>query len=143
MRPGLLLSTALAAIAAASCGSVRPIAVHPGDQCFRCRRSISEPKLAGEIVDKTFVSKFRTPGCMATYLAGHPAESGTVFVTDSASGKMIRPDAAFFVPVVLNPDTGEGDYRAYQARAEADAAAREAHSVPVAWSAVLAEKAQP
>ncbi|MBI3492104.1 MAG: hypothetical protein HY047_10030 [Acidobacteria bacterium] len=144
MRPGLLLSTALLAIVAVSCGSLQPVAVHTGDQCFRCRRTITEPKLAGEIIDGTFVSKFRTTGCMATYLADHPAESGTVFVTDYASGRMMRPDAAFFVPILLNRDTGERDYRAYQSRTDADAAAFEAHSVPVAWRAVLvAAKALP
>lgn len=137
VRPGLLISTALLAFSTVSCSSIKPVAVHEGDVCFRCRRTISDAKLAGELLDgPRFASKFRTPGCLATYLADHPTETGTIFVTDYATGGMMRPDGAFFVPFV-NRDTGERDYRAYKAKSDADAAAAEVHSELVGWKAVL------
>lgn len=142
VRPGSIISTALLVFSTVSCStSIKPVAVNAGEQCFRCRRTISDTKLAGELLDGTrFVSKFRTPGCLATYLADHPSETGTIFVTDYATGSMMRPDGAFFVPFV-NRDTGERDYRAYKAKSDADAAAADVHSELVGWKAVL-EKAR-
>ena len=43
-------------------------------------------------------------------------------VTDYGTGKMINPDPAFFVPIVLDAVTGETDYRAYFLKVEADQA---------------------
>jgi hypothetical protein len=137
---GRTLLMALAGLVAVSCSSVGPVAVHAGDQCFRCRQTISETKLAGELIDTSanhFVSKFRTPGCMAKYLADHPEETGTLFVTDYASGHMVHPDRLLFVEFVMNQNTGERDYRAYLNKSDADASALETHSVPVDWKTVL------
>jgi len=134
--------TVLAVVASAtlmSCTSVAPMKVNAGDQCFRCRRTIQEARLAGETIDNNgFVSKFRTPGCMATYLASHPDEKSTIYVTDYTTGKMVRPESAWFVPVLVNRDTGERDYRAYRQEADAIAAARDAHEAPVPWNTVMA-----
>ena len=122
-----------------SCTSIAPMKVNAGDQCFRCRRTIQDARLAGETInDNGFVSKFRAPGCMAKYLVSHPDESGTIFVTDYTSGKMVAPESAWFVPVLLNRDTGERDYRAYRRDTDAMAAAVDAHTAPVRWSAVIA-----
>ena len=64
--------------------------------------------MAAELLDgNRLASKFRAPGCLAKYLADHPEETGTIFVTDYVTGKWIRPEQAKFVPVVVNPDTGE------------------------------------
>ena len=142
MNTTLRIFLALAAAALASCSTIAPVKVTAGDQCFQCRRIIQDERLAGEVVGGGgFVAKFRAPGCMAKYLAAHPEENGTVFVTDYASGRMVRPDAAFFVPVLLDRNTGERDYRAYRDRAAADAAATEAQSAPVDWRTVI-EKAR-
>ena len=132
---------AIGAFLTLSCSSVKPLAIQDGDQCFRCRRPIVEKAMAAQMLDGTFASKFRTSGCMAKYLADHPAETGTTFVADYPTGKWVRPDQALFVPVVVNRDTGERDYRAYSQKAAADAAAAEFHSVPVDWKTVL-EKAR-
>ena len=78
---------------------------------------------------------------MAKYLADHPSETGTTFVTDYATGKWVRPDQALFVPVVVNRNTGESDYHAFSNKADAAAAAAESHTVPVDWKTVL-EKAR-
>ena len=142
MKPGHLMMTAIVAVALTSCSSVAPVKVSAGDQCFRCRRSIMDERLAGETIDANgFVSKFRAPGCMAKYFAAHPNETGTAFVTDYATGKMISPDTALFVPVVLDRNTGEREYRAYRLRPDANVAAGELGAAPVDWKTVL-EKAR-
>ena len=40
-------------------------------------------------------------------------------------------------PVLLNPDTGERDYRAFGQKVDADAAAAESHTMPIDWKTVL------
>jgi hypothetical protein len=51
---------------------------------------------------------------------------------------MISPESAWFIPVLVNRDTGERDYRAYRQETEARAAALDAHEAPVRWNAVIA-----
>lgn len=137
MRVHAMLSIAAGALTL-SCSSVSPVAIHDGDQCFRCRRPIVERATAAELLDgNRFASKFRAPGCMAKYLAAHPDETGTTFVTDFATGKWVQPDRALFVPVVVNPSTGESDYHAFLEKAAADRAAADAHTTPVDWATVL------
>lgn len=141
MRSHTVALAAIGALLALSCSSVRPVAIQDGDQCFRCRRPIIEKTMAAELMDgNRFASKFRTSGCMAKYLADHRDETGITFVTDYATGRLVRPEGALFVPIV-NRDTGERDYRAYLQKADADAAAAELHSVPIDWKTVL-EKAR-
>lgn len=118
--------------------TVRPVAVQAGDQCFRCRRPIIETAMAAELMDgNRMASKFRAPGCLAKYLADHPGETGTIFVTDYPTGKWIRSEQARFVPVVVNHDTGETDYRAFFRKADADAAALALHTAPIDWKTVV------
>jgi hypothetical protein len=135
MRRIVLLS--LVPILTLSCSSISPVRVSAGDQCFRCRRTIVDAQVAGEILNGGLATKYRGPGCLAKYLAAHRDETGALFVTDYASGKMIRPDRAAFVPVVVDVNTGETDYRAYKVKADADVAARELHTAAVGWDAVL------
>lgn len=137
MRLHTVALAAVGALLTLSCSSVKPVAIQDGEQCFRCRRPIVEKAMAAELLDGTIASKFRTSGCMAKYLADHRDETGITFVTDYATGKMVRPDGVLFVPVVVNPDTGERDYRAYLKKTDAAAAAAALHSVPVDWKTVL------
>ena len=142
MRTLAVIGVAAGTLLALSCTSVSPVAINPGDQCFRCRRPIVERAMASELMDGSrMATKFRAPGCMAKYLADHPEETGTIFVTDYATGKWIRPQRALFVPVLLNRDTGESDYRAFFNKADADAAAAELHAVSVDWPTVMARAA--
>jgi len=142
MRVHAFVGLAAGALLTLSCSSVRPVAIQEGDQCFRCRRPITEKATAGELLDgNRFASKFRAPGCMAKYLVAHPEETGTTFVTDYATGKWVSPDKAFFVPVVVNRNTGESDYHAFLNKTDADAAAAETHAAPIDWKTVL-EKAR-
>jgi hypothetical protein len=138
MRTLAAIGVAAGTLLALSCTSVSPVAINAGDQCFRCRRAIVERAMAAELMDgNRMATKFRAPGCMAKYLADHPNETGTLFVTDYATGKWIRPQRAQFVPVLLNRDTGESDYRAFYNKTDADAAASELHSRPVDWQTVM------
>jgi hypothetical protein len=135
-RAAAVSIVALVTVIFAACSSIAPVKVNAGEQCFRCRRIIDDARLAGELIDRNgFVAKFRAPGCMAKYLATHPDERGAVYVTDYTSGRMVPPESALFVPVLLNRNTGERDYQAYRERADADAAASEAQ--PVTWAAVM------
>ena len=121
-----------------SCSSVAPVKVSVGDQCFRCRRTIFNERVATEtIASNGFVSKYRGPGCMAKYLVAHPDEKATVYVTDYPTGKMIPHDVAFYVPEIVDPNTGETDYRAYREQALANVAASELHTQYMRWNDVL------
>ena len=105
-----------------ACSSVAPIKVAAGDQCFRCRRYISNERVATETIDSNrFVSKFRGPGCMAKYLVTHPDERPIIFVTDYTSGSMIAPEAALYVPDLIDRKTAETGLRAFRNPAHADA----------------------
>jgi hypothetical protein len=126
------------ALALTSCGTITPVKVNAGEQCFRCRRPIIDERLAAETIDRNgFVSKFRAPGCLAKYIVTHPNETATVFVTDYATGRMIGPESAVFVPFLLDRNTGEREYRAFRVNADAQVPAGEAGSVPVDWKTVV------
>jgi hypothetical protein len=121
-----------------SCSSVAPLKVAVGDQCYRCRRSILNERVATETIDSNrFVSKFRGPGCMAKYLVAHPEQRPTIFVTDYSTGKMMAPDQAFYVPELVDRNTGEVEYRAYRLQTAAVAFASETRALPIAWNEVL------
>ena len=128
----------LLSVVVLSCASVAPVKVIPGDQCFRCKRIIHDERVAAERIDgNMFAAKFRGPGCMAKYIATHPDPTATAFVTDFSSGKMIGSRDAFYVPVVVDRNTNETDYRAYARRPEAEAAAYQLRTTMIRWDAVL------
>jgi hypothetical protein len=130
------LVVGLVGCVALACTTVRPAKINVGDQCFRCARAIADTRLAGEQIG-AFVEKFRAPGCMAKYVVRHPDDSGPIFVTDYITEKMIPPSEAFFVPLVLDPNTGESDYRAFASKADAATAAAQTRSEIVDWNTVL------
>ena len=138
MTPTSAVACAALALVAISCSSISPVKISQGDQCFRCRRAIVDTRLAAETLGRSgLVSKFKGPGCMATYLAKNPLGDDAVFVTDYTSGKMIAPDRARYVQLIVNPDTGERDFRAYLDSREADAAALEYRTTTTSWQGVL------
>jgi hypothetical protein len=129
-----------AAIVVVACGTIAPVKVAQGDQCIGCRRYIHDTRLASELVySGGLIEKFKGPACMARYLTSHPAAIGTTYVTDYASGKFVKAVDAVFLPVLVDRDTGESEYRAYQRRADADDAARELGATVVDWEFVLAK----
>ena len=76
---------------------------------------------------------------MAKYLASHPDDRSTLYVTDYTTGQMIAPARALYVPEVVDRNTNEIDYRAYRDSADAAAFATEVHATPIVWNAVLEE----
>ena len=114
-----------------------PQTIGEGEVCFRCRRVIANARLAAEIMDRNLPTKYKTAGCMATYVAAHPSDGSRYYVTDFASGGLIDAGRAFFVPVVTNDTTGERDYRAYLSRGQADIAAQLLGVQVVRWNAVV------
>jgi hypothetical protein len=137
MRNAPLAMLGLASLALISCTTIAPVKINAGDQCFRCRRIITDTRLATEQIQGGLTSKYRAPGCMAKYLVAHPDEGGALFVTDYTTGKMIPPAEAIFVPIVLDRNTGESDYQAYKSSADASAAAKELGTRLVDWQTVL------
>jgi hypothetical protein len=127
---------ALAMVFTAACSSITPLPIRTGEACFRCKRPIAETRLAAQTIGGGYASNFRTPGCLAKYLADHPDEKNTIFVTDYAGGKMLLAESAAFVPT-LNRDNGERDYMAFKDRAAANAEAMTRQTSPVTWSDVL------
>ena len=128
-----------------ACTSVHPVAVQTGDRCLRCRQSIGDPRLAGEIIDVMRAPHpFRTAGCMAKYVKANPEASFTaIFVTDHGTGRMLPASDAWFVPTELTAADGrrtQPDYVAFRSRADAEAF--RTHAEPLLrWPQVVAETA--
>jgi hypothetical protein len=130
----VLLGVAIASLW--SCNSVAPVKVQGGEVCYRCRRVIQDTKLAAETLDGRLVWKFRSPACVSKYLADHPQDKSTVFVTDYTTGRLISPERALFVPT-MNRDNGEKDFIAFGDRAAASAEAFSRGVKPVDWNGVM------
>jgi hypothetical protein len=112
-------------LTALACASVQPAKVEVGDRCLRCRRPVTDLRMAGELIDAMQAPfPFRTPGCLAKYVkdnAGTPFTA--LFVTDFKTGRMFAASDAWFVPtIVTSPDgrTAEPDYYAFRTRSEAE-----------------------
>ncbi len=116
---------------------VPPDSIGAGEICYRCRRVISDARLAAEMMDRNLPTKYKTAGCMARYVAAHPRTGSRYYVTDFASGALIDADRAYFVPALINDTTGERDYRAYVSRAMAANAALDLRSEVVTWTTVV------
>lgn len=143
MRRTTLLATAWTAFIFAvylliSVLPARPATIYDGDVCFKCRRLIDDARLAAESLDRSLPTKYRTPSCLAAYVAQHPSPDARYFVTDFVSGGLFEADRAYFVPVLVNDRTGERDYRAYHSQRLADAAARELGVQTVRWPDLIA-----
>lgn len=122
-------------LVAASCATTKPVPIATTDTCFRCRRPIEDTKLAAEVVTaQGYVLKFRTPWCMASFLAEHPQRLRAVFVTDYRSGKLVSASSAVFVRTVVRKETREEDFLAFS-RADGGADAVGTHP-PLRWDAL-------
>jgi hypothetical protein len=138
MKPRAML--VLASLLLAACSGLSPVPIQSGDKCFRCRRPISDLRIAAEIVDQDGRAfKFRTSGCMAKFLKEHPQEGARVFVVDYPTGRLVKAEGAIFIPTMM----GEGperalDYSAYALTESAREAAAREKTTPVSWDDVLA-----
>jgi hypothetical protein len=118
-------------------GSAAPPLVFNGDVCFKCRRVIDDARLGAVSVDRNLPTKYRTPGCLAAYVAAHPAPDASYLVTDYPSGGLIDASRAYFVPMLLDDRTGERDYRAYRSKSSAGRAAGELGVQMIDWPTLV------
>jgi hypothetical protein len=124
-------------LAVVGCRSFRPATIAAGETCFRCRHVIADARLGAEMLNGPLPTKYKGPRCMARYLKDHPDPDAQLFVTDYNTGAMFNPERAWFVPVVTNDRTGGWEYRAYQSRAGANAAAEERGVKTLRWAELL------
>lgn len=116
---------------------VVPATIYEGDVCYKCRRVVDDARMAAETLDHQLPTKYRSPGCMAAYLATHPGTETRMFVTDYVSGRLIAAERAFYVPVLVNDQTGERDFRAFHSADAAREAARTLGADVLTWRTVL------
>jgi hypothetical protein len=135
----------MASLLAVGCSSVKPLPVVVGDRCFRCQRSIDDVKFASEAIDQGgHALKFRTPGCMAKYMADHAGDTYKgIFVADYSTGKFMDVSRASFAKVTVNAASLEKDYAAFASKAAAAEASKTDGGVSLEWDAVLAAAATP
>jgi hypothetical protein len=131
---------ALVVLLVAGCSSLPPAPIAVGDTCTRCSRTIRNTRLATEIVDSGGLAwKFRTAECMAKYIAQRKPDAAVIYVTDYASGRLVKASAVSFVPSMLVVD-GKDKTREYVAyynsKSAQDAAARE-KTTPIDWDQLL------
>ncbi len=115
-----------------------PDSIGAGEVCYRCRRVIADARLAAEMMDRNLPTKYKTAGCMARYVAAHPRTGSRYYVTDYPSGALIGADRAYFVPTLINENTGERDYKAFVSKAMAAQVALVTGSDVVNWTTVVA-----
>jgi hypothetical protein len=122
-----------------SCAGVSPVNVKAGDQCFRCRQTIAQPQLAGEIIDSNGnVLKFRTPACMAQFVTEHQgATYKAVFVTDYPTGKLVRASTVTFVRTKIDTETSARDYVAFKNVGDAVEFAKKEKEPVIDWSGLV------
>ncbi len=132
-------------VLAVGCSSVKPLPVIVGDRCFRCQRPIDDTKLAGEAIDEGgHAMKFRTPGCMAKYMAEHKGDTyKAIFVSDYSTGKFIPASKATFAKITINQASLEKDYAAFGSAAAAAEQGKKEGGSTLDWDGVLAAAATP
>jgi hypothetical protein len=134
-------AVAFIALLAIACSSVHPVAVQVGERCYRCRRAITDTKLAAQLIDNQGAPfPFRTSGCLAKYLKSHPEEKGAPFVADNGTGHFVSAASAWFVPTDLHPTESqaiESDFLAFGSRKDAEAA-NTTHATLLRWDQVIA-----
>ena len=116
-----------------------PESIAEGEICYRCRRVITEDRLAGEILTPDVPLKYKAPLCMARFVVSTPlSDRARILVTDFATGAMIAADRAWYVPIIVDSYTHEAEYRAYRSRHVAEQAAGELGVGAVKWQSVMA-----
>jgi copper chaperone NosL len=132
-------AVALVALLAAGCSSLPPSPIASGDVCTRCHRTIRDTRLAAEIIDSVGRAwKFRTAGCMATYVAEKNPDAAVIYVTDYKTGRLVKASAATFVLTTVGkaPDQ-EQVYLAYSSSNLAREAAGLEKTTPMEWDELV------
>jgi copper chaperone NosL len=126
-------------VALAACSTLQPLPIRSGETCYGCRQVIGDPRLAAEVIDASgHAFKFDTVECLARYLNGHPDEKVSgVFVADYKTGRLVNATSAQYVKGQVDPRSLKKGYAAFASAADAQAFAKEQHSEPLGWQAVL------
>ena len=131
------LAAAILGTLVAGCSVATPVAVKSGDICYRCGRTITDTRIAAQMVDGTGQAQtFKTPACLAKYLQTNEVTGKTIFVTDYPSGQMFPVTTAVFVRGTIDDATGERDYFAFRSAAEAVKRAAGGQETAVDWATV-------
>ena len=128
-----LLLIAIVSVTACSSATLRPIALHTGeDACAHCRMTIVSTRTAAEIV-----SPGREPvvfdelGCLRSYLKAEPMpDDGVIFVVDHRTGAWVDARQAVFTQTETQTPMASG------LLAHADAASRDADPSAIGGKAV-------
>ena len=116
-----------------------PESIAEGEICHRCRRVITEDRLAGEILTPDVPLKYKAPLCMARFVVSTPlSDRARILVTDFATGALISADRAWYVPIIVDGYTHEAEYKAYRSRKAAEEAAEDLGTKIVRWDSILA-----
>lgn len=116
-----------------------PESIAEGEICYRCRRVITEDRLAGEILTPDVPLKYKAPLCMARFVVSTPlSDRARILVTDFVTGALIPADRAWYVPIIVDRHTHEAEYKAYRSRKVAEEAAGDLGTKTVRWDSVLA-----
>ena len=82
------------ALLAAGCSSAAPLPITGSDVCFNCRRPISDPAMAGEVITSTNQAlTFKSTACMVHWMRANPEAANTakaIYVTDYTTGRIIK-----------------------------------------------------
>jgi copper chaperone NosL len=130
---------------ASACASTSPVPIRAGDVCFHCRQTITDTKLAAEVISQSgHAFKFSSVGCLSDYLRDHPDEiTRAVFVTDYNRGRLFPAQKAWFVKFEVNPAVKAEDYAAFRDKDDALAFAGTHHSELVEWEFVSGAQGHP
>lgn len=125
-----------------ACATTTPVAIRAGEVCFHCRRTITDPALAAEVISQSqHAFKFASVGCLTEYLREHSSEDvRAVLVTDYTRSKMLPADDAYYVKIVVEPRTGTTDYAAFRSRENAVVFAQEHQATVAEWEQVLGDQ---
>lgn len=139
MRVASLLVLAVLVV---GCASVKPIPISAGDVCFHCRRTITDPSLAAEIIsNEGHAFKFSSVVCVTEYLRDHPNEGvRAVFVADHARNRLMEAEGAYYVPFKTPPPYTGTEFAAFRDLEKAKEFASLNHAAPTDWDGVVAAK---
>lgn len=130
-----------------TCGGGPPPPVEPmldEDLCSFCRMTISDRRLAAEIVRRGGVDYFDDIGCMLDWIDLHGLAPGSMaYVFDFRAGEPLPAASAFYVRSTLVPTPMGHGLVAFAGEAEASAAAAELGGTVASWAQLQADHLGP
>jgi hypothetical protein len=134
-------AVALVVLLAAGCSSLPPSAIAVGDTCTRCSRRIRDTRIASEIIDSSGRAfKFDKTGCLAAHLVEKTPDAAAIYVTDNATGRLVKASAVQFVRMPITDGREQSlDYVAFYSSSAAAAAAQREKTTPIEWTQLLEE----